>query len=89
MIQYWLKFIGVIISVSIADIAWTYYFIKVEERKALAAGIWASLILIVGTYTVTNYINDKTYIFAGIIGTFIGTSGSIWYKNLKEKKSLI
>jgi hypothetical protein len=87
MSEYWIKFISVIISVSIADIAWTYYFIKVEQRKALAAGIWSSLIVIIGAFTVTNYISDKTFIIAGIIGTFIGTSGSIWYTNYKENKN--
>jgi peptidoglycan biosynthesis protein MviN/MurJ (putative lipid II flippase) len=76
------------ISMILADICWAYYFIKIEERKSISAGIWASLIYIFGAFTVTSYINDKTLIIAAIIGSFIGTSLTVEYKKRKEKNKL-
>lgn len=70
----------------LVDICWTYYFINVTERKALASGIWASLILIFGAFTIMNYIEDNTLLIAAIIGLFIGTAGSVEYKNWRENK---
>ena len=70
----------------LADICWTYYFIKIEERKSLAAGIWAALIYIFGAFTVTSYIEDKRLIIAAIIGSFLGTWATVEYKKRKEKK---
>jgi hypothetical protein len=71
----------------LADICWTYYFIKIEERKSIASGIWASLIYIFGAFTVTSYVEDKRLIAAAIIGSFIGTSATVEYKKRREKKN--
>jgi peptidoglycan biosynthesis protein MviN/MurJ (putative lipid II flippase) len=84
-LSYTLKFLIVMISMILADICWTYYFIKIEERKSISAGIWASLIYIFGAFTVTSYINDKSLIIAAIIGSFVGTSLTVEYKKRKEK----
>ena len=67
----------------IADICWTYYFIKVEERKAIAAGIWSSLITISGSFITTSYVEDKSLIVAAVIGVFIGTAGTVYFKKKK------
>ena len=87
-LSYTLKFLIVMISMILADICWAYYFIKIEERKSISAGIWASLIYIFGAYTVTSYINDKSLIIAAIIGSFVGTSLTVEYKKRKEKNKL-
>jgi len=80
------KFLGVMFAMLLADICWTYYFIKIDERKSIAAGIWACLIYIFGAFTVTSYIEDKTLIAAAIIGSFIGTAGTVEYKKRKDEK---
>lgn len=84
MIDYWLKFFGVLVSVAIADVCWTYYFIKVEERKSIAAGLWSAVIMLLGAFSVENYVHDKSFIIAAVIGAFIGTSLSIHFKKNKE-----
>ncbi len=84
--QYWINFFLVMLAVAIGDVCWTYYFIKVEERKAIAASIWSSAIMGLGAFSVSNYATEKTYIIAAIIGAFIGTYASIWYKKHKEDK---
>jgi predicted ABC-type exoprotein transport system permease subunit len=73
------------IAMFIADICWVYYFIKIDERKSLAAGLWGSAIYICGAFTVTSYITNKTFVLAAILGSFLGTYVTIEYKKIKEK----
>lgn len=84
--NYPLQFLGVLIAMFLADIAWAYYFIKIEERKSVAAGVWAVMIYMFGAFTVTSYMSDKTVIVAAMIGSFLGTYCTIEYKKRKENK---
>ena len=86
-ITYLTQFIGVMIAMFLADVCWAYYFIKIDERKSVAAGTWAALIYIFGAFTVTSYINDKSLIAAAIIGSFLGTYCTVEYKKRKENKN--
>ena len=81
--SYILAFLGVMVAMIVADVCWTYYFIKVEERKAIAAGIWSSLITISGSFITTSYVEDKSLIVAAVIGAFIGTAGTVYFKKKK------
>ena len=81
--SYILAFLGVMVAMIIADICWTYYFIKVEERKAIAAGIWSSFITVSGSFITTSYVEDKSLIIAAVIGAFIGTAGTVYFKKKK------
>ena len=85
--QFEIKFILVMISMILADIAWTYYFIKVEERKSISAGVWASLILCFGAFTTINYVHDTRLFFAAVLGSFIGTYAAVEYKKRKDIKN--
>ena len=82
--EYIIKFILVVIAMIVADVCWTYYFIKVEERKAIAAGIWSALIIVVSSFITTSYVEDRSLVPAAVIGAFIGTAGTVWYKNKKK-----
>jgi hypothetical protein len=83
---YVLKFLGVMLAMTLADICWTYYFIKVEERKSLAAGMWSALIIVFGMFSIINYVDDRTLTVAAIIGAFLGTFIAVEVKRRKEKK---
>ena len=85
-LMYCLKFVGVMFSMILADISWTYYFMKVEERNSFTASIWSSLIIVFGMFTTMNYVDDKSLSIAAIIGAFIGTYLAIELKKKKEKK---
>ena len=74
------------LAMILADVCWTYYFIKVEERNSLAAGIWSSLIIVFGMFSVINYVDDRSLTLAAIIGAFIGTYIAVELKKRKEKK---
>ena len=80
---YTLTFLGVMVAMILADICWTYYFIKVEERKAISAGIWSSLIIVASSFITTSYVEDRSLIIAAVLGAFIGTAGAVY---LKKKK---
>lgn len=82
---YLLKFILVMLAMIIADICWTVYFIKVEERKVIASGVWSALIIVGSAFTTTSYVADKSLIPAAVIGAFIGTAGTVWYKKRAEQ----
>ena len=81
-----LRFILVTISMIAADVAWTYYFIKVDERQSIAAGLWSSAIILFGAFTAVNYVGDSRLIFAAVLGSFIGTATTVEYKKRKENK---
>jgi len=82
--EYIIKFILVVVAMIIADVCWTYYFIKVEERKAIAAGIWSALIIVASSFITTSYVEDRSLVPAAVIGAFIGTAGTVWFKNRKK-----
>jgi hypothetical protein len=86
MIAYALKFFGVIIATILVDICWAYYFIKINEEEPLPASTWASLILVFGAFTTINYVDDRSLLIAAVIGSFIGTYATIWYRKRKKAK---
>jgi hypothetical protein len=59
---------------------WAYYFIKVEERNAPQAGMWAVLLFFSGAAVTTNYIGDHTMLVAAAIGSFVGTYFTVKFK---------
>ena len=81
-----IKFILVMISMILADICWTMYFIEVDKRRPVPAGIWGSSILLFGAFTTVHYVNDHRLLIAAVLGAFIGTAGTVYYKNKKENK---
>jgi hypothetical protein len=78
--DYWIKFSLVFFAVAFADVCWTFYFIKTEERKATVAGLWSAGIMALGSFSIESYTQDKTLIIAAVLGAFFGTWGSIIYK---------
>jgi len=84
--DYVIKFILVMLAMIVADVCWTYYFLKVEERKPIDAGIWSALIIVASAFITTSYVADKSLVPAAVLGAFIGTAGTVYYKKKKEKK---
>jgi peptidoglycan biosynthesis protein MviN/MurJ (putative lipid II flippase) len=83
--DYTIKFLVVMFAMILTDVCWTVYFMKVEERKSVSAGIWSALIMLAGGTVTMNYVEDKTLLIAALIGAFIGTAGTVEYKRRKEK----
>jgi type IV secretory pathway VirB6-like protein len=84
--SYALQCLLVFVAMAIADICWAYYFIKIDERKSVAAGMWGSAIYICGAVSVVSYTQDRTLIIPAVLGAFVGTYLTIEYKKRKENK---
>lgn len=84
--DYVIKFILVMVAMIVADVCWTFYFMKVEERKYIGAGVWSALIIVASAFITTSYIEDKTLVPAAVLGAFLGTAGTVYYKKKKESK---
>ena len=83
---YAVKFILVMLAMVVADVCWTYYFLKVEERKPVASGIWSALIIVASSFITTSYVEDRSLVPAAVLGAFLGTAGTVYYKKKKENK---
>ena len=53
-----IKFIIVTIAMFLADVCWTMYFVEVEKRKSISAGLWGSAILLFGSVVTINYVGE-------------------------------
>lgn len=80
------QFLLVFFSMVATDVAWTIYFIKVEERKIFGSALWSSLIMLFGAMVTTSYVEDKRLFIAAMLGAFVGTAGTVYYKKRKEIK---
>ena len=86
--DYAIKFCLVFFAMFLADICWTYYFISVEERKSLKASLWGVGIYLCGAFTVVSYLEDRSFLAAACLGSFMGVYVSVEYKKRKEKKDI-
>ena len=81
-----LKFILVMTAMFLTDVCWTMYFVEVEKRKSIPAGLWGAAILLFGSVVTINYVDDHRLLAAAIIGSFLGVVATIEYKKRKDKK---
>jgi len=81
-----IKFILVMVAMFLTDVCWTMYFVEVEKRKSISAGLWGSAILLFGSVVTINYVGDHRLLAAAIIGSFLGVVATIEYKKRKDKK---
>lgn len=71
--MWWFEFFSVFVFMFVVDIVWAYYFLCVEKRLAFKSGICSVLIYVLGIYSTSKFIEDKTFILPGILGAFLGT----------------
>jgi peptidoglycan biosynthesis protein MviN/MurJ (putative lipid II flippase) len=79
------KFILVTLSMILANVCWTMYFIEVDKRQPIPAGIWGSAIILFGAFTTVHYVEDHRLLVAALIGSFVGTASTVYYKKKKEQ----
>jgi len=81
-----IKFILVAAAMFLADVCWTMYFLEIERRRSVPAGLWGSAILLFGSAVTINYVDDHRLLIAAIIGSFLGVVATIEYKKRKDNK---
>jgi hypothetical protein len=79
-----MEYVLIFIATIIVDVAWTLYLIKVEERKAVQSGFWAVVIYLFGALIVLSYSNNHLLLIPAVLGSFIGTAGTVWFKKRRE-----
>jgi hypothetical protein len=79
-----MEYVLIFIATIIVDVAWTLYLIKVEERKVFQSGFWAVVIYLFGALIVLSYSNNHLLLIPAVLGSFIGTAGTVWFKKRKE-----
>ena len=84
---YILKFLGVMVSIFVADICWAKYFIYVAKHKPFLSATWGSMIVVFGAFVTVEYVNDRSLIIAAFIGGFLGTYLTVWREREKLKKN--
>lgn len=72
-LPFWLKCILVALATGITDIFWTLYITNAASGNKLKASIHSAFIIIVGGFTVVQYVNDHTLLLPAAIGAFLGT----------------
>jgi hypothetical protein len=83
---YAITFLGVALTLFLADVCWALYFIKIAERNSLMSGVYGSLIYLFGAFAVTQYTQDRSFIIAAVLGAFFGTYVTVEWKRKKDKK---
>lgn len=79
------SFFIVFFSTFFADIAWTFYLLKVEERKSVQASLWGCVIFLFGAIVTSHYINNLWLLIPAILGSFLGVYSVIEYTKFKDK----
>ena len=75
------------IAMILVDICWAKYFIYVAKHKPFLASAWGSSILLLGAISTINYVNDKTFLIAASLGSFIGTYWAVNREKTKAEKA--
>lgn len=75
--NFWLKFLLVFICVTVTDGCWAIYIVKTAQKKALPAATWGAAISLLAAFTVIMYTEDHHFLFASVLGAFVGTYISI------------
>jgi hypothetical protein len=66
-------YVLVFIATFLADVAWTMYFKEVAKERAARSAAWSSAIVLLGGYTVIEYVNTPNILWATVTGSFAGT----------------
>lgn len=81
------KFAMVFGFVVVSDVCWTKYFMAIHDRRPLAAGSWAACTATVAAVTIVEYTKDWRLIVAAVLGSFAGTSLTVWRARPTNKNS--
>lgn len=69
----WPMMVAVFFATAILDAIWTLYIEAVSMRRAWTASLSNGAIIGLGAMLAVNYVNDRSLIWAAIVGGFVGT----------------
>ena len=68
-----IRWLSVASAVGVSDWVWTRYIGSVSDHAKIGAANWSMVVIILGSYVVVSYVNDKRLIAAAAVGAWIGT----------------
>jgi uncharacterized membrane protein len=77
-----MNYLIVFLATFFADVAWTLYLIKVEERKPVQSALWGCVIFLFGAITTTHYIANKLMLIPALVGSFLGVYVIVQWKRV-------
>lgn len=80
-----LKFLLVFGFVSLSDVCWTRYFLAIQDRRAVAAGLWAASTATIAAVAIVEYTKDWRLIVAAVLGSFVGTSLTVMRSRVSSR----
>ncbi len=77
--MYLLRFLFVMGSIAVADVAYVHYFLNVTARRPVRAGLWSAVVLGLYAGSTINYVGDPTLLVAAMLGAVLGTTLTVKY----------
>ena len=68
-----MRWLLVFAVVALADVLWTKYILAASERRAGAAALYSTGIVLAAAYTTLAYVDDPRYLVPAALGAFLGT----------------
>lgn len=76
----WLLYLSVFVVAAANDFVWAKYISRVQDKKPLASGFWASGTLLLGAFNIVSYTHDLWALIPAAIGGFVGTWWVVKYR---------
>lgn len=83
--MFWVKAFLVLLATASTDVFWTLYVTNAAQTNKWKAAFYSTMIILVGSFAVTEYVNDRIMVIPAAIGAFIGTFLPLWIQEkIKE-----
>lgn len=77
----------VFIAMVLTDAFWTLYFIATKEEKAVNAGFWSMMIIILGGFSTVSIVENTWNMIPAALGAFVGTYAVVRFHQVKNQVS--
>lgn len=68
-----IEWLSVFVAFTVMDMAYAAWAKQVAERRAVASGLYAMLIVLCSSYVTISYVKDPWFIVPAVAGAFVGT----------------
>jgi len=82
----WMVASLILVAYCLIDWLFTIYTVSIVGRKKLRAANAGTLIYLLTSFGVINYVRDWRYLAPMIIGAWIGTYLSVWHEERKSRR---
>jgi hypothetical protein len=82
------KWGAVFVALAVLDFVWARYTMAITDKRALAAGGYAIVILALGGFSVISYTTDHWLLIPACSGAFVGTYFAVWFGERKKPEPI-